>query len=159
MTDFARTAPAFVEMAHKIVWASVATVDGRERPRSRVLHPYWELEDGKLVGWVGTGPTPVKVGDLSARPFASVSYWDPSHDTCQAECRAELLFDPDIRTRVWNLFKAAPAPLGYDPAIIPVWSEPTADSFAVLRLDPYRLRVMAGEVMLKGIGEVLTWSE
>ena len=38
------TAPAFVEMAHRIVWATVATVDERGRPRSRVLHPIWEWD-------------------------------------------------------------------------------------------------------------------
>jgi hypothetical protein len=158
MGELTVTAPAFVEMAHRIVWACVATVDARQRPRSRVLHPIWEWDGGSLVGWVGTGPTPVKRADLGAHPFASVSYWAPTHDTCSAECGAELILDDDVRTRVWNLLKNAPAPVGYDPAIVPVWSEPTDDSFAALRLDPYRLRVMPGTVMLQGLGEVLTWS-
>jgi hypothetical protein len=35
-------APAFVETAHRIVWCTVATVDGRGRPRTRILHPIWE---------------------------------------------------------------------------------------------------------------------
>ena len=39
MADLASVAPAFVEMAHRIVWASVATVDLQGRPRSRVLNP------------------------------------------------------------------------------------------------------------------------
>jgi hypothetical protein len=34
---------------------------------------------------------------------------------------------------------------------------PTSEQFAVLRLDPYRLRVMAGTVMTNGVGEALTW--
>jgi hypothetical protein len=158
MTDLATTAPAFVEMAHRIVWASVATVDARGRPRSRVLHPIWEWDGERLVGWVGTGPTAIKLADLSASPYASVNYWAPTHDTCSAECGARLILDDDVRTRVWNLFKDAPAPVGYDPAIIPVWNEPTDDTFAALRLDPYRLRVMPGTVMLQGSGQVLTWS-
>jgi hypothetical protein len=39
MPDLATVAPAFVEMAHRIVWATVGTVDPAGRPRSRVLHP------------------------------------------------------------------------------------------------------------------------
>lgn len=39
MDELNAVAPAFVEMAHRIVWASVATVDGQGRPRSRILHP------------------------------------------------------------------------------------------------------------------------
>ena len=35
----------------------------------------------------------------------------------------------------------------------------SADEFAVLRLTPYRLRVMPGTVMTGGGGAVLTWSD
>ena len=35
-------APAFVDMAHRIVWCTVATVDASGAPRTRVLHPVWE---------------------------------------------------------------------------------------------------------------------
>lgn len=41
MADLATIAPAFVDMAHTIVGANVATVDPDGRPRSRVLHPLW----------------------------------------------------------------------------------------------------------------------
>jgi hypothetical protein len=157
MHDLATVAPAFVEMAHQIVWATVATVDGSGRPRSRILHPYWEWDGTSLVGWVATGPTPAKRAHLEASPFVSVTYWRPDHDTCTAECSAELLMDDETRTRVWDTFKSAPAPVGYDPAIIPVWTTPTAETFAALRLDPWRLRVMPGEVMMQGVGETLTW--
>ena len=47
--------------------------------------------------------------------------------------------------------------MGYDPAIIPGWTSPTADSFAVLRLTPWRLRVFPGTVLLGQGGDVLTW--
>jgi len=158
MTDLSVVAPAFVAMAHRIVWASVATVDGDGRPRSRILHPIWEWDGDTLVGWIGTGPTPLKRRHLDAHPFVSVSYWAPDHDTCAADCGAALVYDPGVRTRVWDLFKHAPAPVGYDPAIVPVWNAPTDDTFAVIRLDPHRLRVMPGTVLLQATGEVLTWS-
>ena len=39
-------APAFVKMAHQIVWCTAATVDAQGRPRSRVLHPMWQWQGG-----------------------------------------------------------------------------------------------------------------
>ena len=152
-------APAFVEMAHRIVWSSVATVDPKGRPRSRILHPYWLWDGTSLIGWVATGPTPRKRTDLEHSPFVSVNYWATNHDTCLAECRAEWAFDDDTRTKVWQMFKEAPAPVGYDPAIIPPWSDgPTSPAFAALRLEPWHLRVFPGTALLQGTGDVLTWS-
>ncbi|WP_198676050.1 hypothetical protein [Kribbella monticola] len=33
----------FRDRAHEIVWSTVATVGADHRPRSRILHPIWEL--------------------------------------------------------------------------------------------------------------------
>jgi hypothetical protein len=160
MSELATVAPAFVAMAHRIVWATVATVDGRGRPRSRILHPLWELDGDALTGWIATGPTPLKRAHLERSPYVSVNYWSPEHDTCTAECSAVWAFDDETRIRIWNAFKSAPAPVGYDPAIVPAWRDgPTSDAFAVLRLAPWRLRVMPGTAMLTGTGDVLTWRE
>jgi hypothetical protein len=159
MTELAEVAPAFVEMAHRIVWCSAATVDRDGRPRSRVLHPLWEWDGMRLTGWIATGPTPTKRAHLEAHPYLSCNYWAPSHDTCVAECTVEWHFDLDTRRRIWDAFKHAPAPVGYDPAIIPVWTSPDDDTFAALRLDPWKLRVFPGAVLLRGAGEVLTWTE
>jgi hypothetical protein len=161
MNDLQQTAPAFVEMAHRIVWCSVATVDRAGRPRSRVLHPYWDWDGESLVGWVGTSPTPTKRAHLAHSPYVSCGYWAPSHDTCVAECRAELVFDEETRTTVWNRFKSLPPPLGYDPAGIgvPGWDSPTSPGFAVLRLRPWRLRVFPSSVVRGEGGQLLTWQE
>ena len=157
MQHLTEIAPAFVETAHRIVWATVSTVDTEGRPRSRVLHPIWEWDGSELVGWIGTAPTPVKVAHLTRTPFVSVNYWDAQQDIATAECRATLLEDDDTCTRVWNLLKHGPEPVGYDPAIVPVWTEPTAPTFVALRLDPWRLRVFPGTMLLQGTGEVLDW--
>ena len=151
-------APAFVAMAHRIVWCTVATVDAKGRPRSRILHPIWEWDGERLTGWIATGPTPMKRAHLSASPNVSCNYWTTTHDTCVAECAAEWAFDDATRTRVWDLFKNGPAPVGYDPKIIPGWTSPTAPSFAALKLDPWRLRVFPGTVLMGKGGDVLTWS-
>jgi pyridoxamine 5'-phosphate oxidase-like protein len=158
VADLATVAPAFVAMAHRIVWASVATVDADGRPRSRILHPIWLWDGTALVGWVASGPTPVKRAHLDAHPDVSVSYWTDTHDTCTAECRTTWAFDDDTRTWLWDLFVHAPAPVGYDPAIVPAWAGgPTSPAFAALRLEPWRLRVFPGTVLLGQGGDVLTW--
>jgi hypothetical protein len=160
MSELKRVAEAFVEMAHRIVWATVATVDRRGRPRGRILHPYWITDDGGLVGWIATGPTALKRAHLGGSPYVSVTYWTPEHDTCTAECRASWAFDDETRTWLWNTFKDAPPPVGYDPAIIPAWADgPTSPAFAALRLEPWRLRVLPGSLMTSGTGELLVWSD
>jgi len=159
MNSLAEVAPAFVAMAHSIVWASAATVDGRGRPRSRILYPLWQWDGEQLTGWIATGPTATKRAHLAHSPYLSLNYWAPSQDTCLAECRAEWRFDDETRTRIWQLFAETPPPVGYDPAIIPAWTSPTAPAFAVLRLAPWRLRVFPGTVLFGQGGEVLTWQE
>jgi hypothetical protein len=158
VTSLEQIAPAFVDMAHSIVWASVATVDSNGRPRSRILHPIWEWDGTDLFGWVATVPTAVKRQHLAVHPEVSVSYWTTNHDTCSAECLVEWYLDDDTCATVWDKFAKGPEPVGYDPYIIPMWKDgPTSDEFAVLRLSPYRLRVMAGTVMTSGEGEALHW--
>ena len=151
-------APAFVEMAHRIVWATAATVDPSDRPRTRILHPLWEWDGERLSGWIATGPTPVKRADLDHSPHVSLTYWNPEHDNCTADCRATWHLDPETREQVWNQFKHAPAPVGYDPAIVPQWTDPQSPAFGALYLEPYRLRVFPGTVLMGRGGRVLAWS-
>lgn len=161
MNALSEVAPAFIEIAHRIVWCTVSTVDRRGRPRSRVLHPYWEWDGQQLVGWVATMPTPIKRAHLGSSPFVSCSYWAPTHDVAVAECHAELLSDDATRTRIWNLFKDTPPPLGYDPGGIgvPGWDGPTAPAFAVLKLQPWRIGALPGDRFLKaGSAGMQTWA-
>lgn len=157
MADLPNVAQAFIEMAHRIVWCNAATVDAHGRPRSRILHPIWQWDGTELVGWIATSPTPAKRAHLAAHPYISLNYWAPSHDTCVAECRASWAFDDATRIMVWNLFRDGPAPVGYDPAIVPSWGSPTAPAFAALRLEPWQLRVFPGTVLLNQGGTVLSW--
>lgn len=150
-------APAFVEMAHRIVWCVAATVDTRDEPRTRVLHPIWEFTDGALTGWVLTSPLSVKAGHLERHPGVSLTYWEPGHDTCTADCHTVWENSPEQRRAGWDRFLHADGPVAYDPSIIPPWTDPDAPGFGVLRLDPIRLRVQPGSIMTSGRGEVLTW--
>lgn len=159
MNELSQVAPAFVEMAHRIVWCSAATVDVKGRPRSRILHPFWQWDGARLVGWIATSPTPLKRAHLNASPYLSLNYWAPSHDTCVAECRATWAFDDEARVMVWNLFLNGPEPVGYDPAIIPGWDSPKSEAFAAIRLDPWRIKVFPGSILKGQGGEVLSWRE
>jgi hypothetical protein len=134
------TLKEFVEVAHGIVWCTVATVDRRGRPRSRVLHPVWRMQpDGTLAGLVATRPTPLKRAHLAHGRFVSCSYWHPEHDVAVAECAAAWLPEAE-HARVWDAIASAPAPVGYDPGHI--WPDgPHGADFAALRLEPWRVTV------------------
>lgn len=157
MTDLATIAPAFVDMAHRIVWCTVATTTAASTPRTRILHPIWEWDGTSLTGWIATSPQSPKAADLAAQPAVSLTYWDPTHDTCTAECTTGWETTDEERRAGWDRFAHGPAPVGYDPSIIPGWTDPAAPGFGILRLEPTRLRVMPGSVMLQGRGELLTW--
>lgn len=157
MADLTTVAPAFVEMAHRIVWCTVATVGADGRPHTRILHPIWQWDGAALTGWIATDPTSPKRRHLDAQPNIALTYWNPQHDTCTAECTTAWELDDDDRRAGWQRFADGPAPVGYDPSIIPRWTAPTVDAFGILRLEPRRLRVMPGTMMLRGQGELLTW--
>jgi hypothetical protein len=144
MPSFESIEEDFLRISAEVVWATVATVDTRGRPRTRILHPYWEVIDGRPVGWIGTVRSPLKSKHLAANPFVSVAYWSPKQETAHADCRAA--WADDERERVWNLFLEAEAPLGYDPGTLPQWKDgPLGGVFAALRLDPWRVMVLTAE--------------
>lgn len=128
----------FVRIAHRIVWCTLVTVDRRGRPRSRVVHPYWERTADGVTGWVFTRPTPLKIAHLGAHPYVSCSYWDPAHEIAVAECDAEFDGAEPVRRKVWDLFATAPEPLGYDPRILG-GDDHRDEKITVLKLTPWRL--------------------
>ncbi|GAA3726794.1 pyridoxamine 5'-phosphate oxidase family protein [Salinactinospora qingdaonensis] len=161
--SFADTAPAFAEMANRMVYATLTTVDRRGRPRARIVHTLWEWDGTSLVGWVGSMVTPMKQAHLRNNPYVSCNYWDgvEAYDTCVAECRAELLLDERSKREGWERFRSTPPPLGYDPAIIPGWDSPDSPTWGVMRLAPWFLRVFPGEYAKTNgqRGQVRTWRD
>jgi hypothetical protein len=142
----------FVAVAHRIVWCTVATVDRRNRPRSRVMHPVWFLDEVGLHALASARPTPLKLAHLAHSPYVSCSYWDPAHDVAVAECRAEWVLD---RQEAWERIASVPAPVGFDPATI--WPDgPDSPDCAFLRLEPWRLSVNTAARMVAG-ERPLTW--
>jgi general stress protein 26 len=157
MNALAEIAPAFIETAHRIVWATVATVDADGHPRTRVLHPIWEWEDEELAGWILTSPLSVKAKHLAHEPRISLTYWDASQDVCTADCTTAWENDVESKRAGWDRFVDGPEPVGYDPSMIPGWDSPDSDGFGVLRLHPTSLRVFPGTLLMHGTGDLLTW--
>ena len=152
-------APSFVEMAHRIVWCTVATVDASGAPRTRVLHPIWEWDGDALTGWIATSPLSPKADHLAAPGGnrMSLTYWASDHDTCTADCTVSWDDSPKQLAEGWQRFADAPQPVGYDPAIIPGWDSPESPRFGIIRLRPTSLRVMPGSFMMAGQGQLLSW--
>ena len=146
---FSEMEAPFMRIVGEVVWSTVATVDTRGRPRTRILHPIWEVVDGRPVGWIGTSRSPLKTRHLAATPYVSCAYWSPKQETAYADCRTE--WADDERERVWSMFLETPEPLGYDPATIPPWKDgPLGGVWSVLRLDPWRVMVQTSEDLAAG---------
>jgi hypothetical protein len=135
--NFDEIAAEFHERANRIVYCSVATVDGQGRPRSRILHPIWEGN----VGWITTNPASFKSRHLARNPYVSLTYVDfvkPAY----ADCHAAWVTDPAEKQHVWDLCLRTPPPVGFDPGNIynPVDGSTTDRiEFGVLKLTPYRI--------------------
>src|SRR5687768_12063254 len=111
ITNFSEIESEFIQRVHTMVWCSVATIDSQQRPRSRILHPIWE----GATGWILTHPTSHKARHLARSSYVSLAYITDVMKPVYADCRAAWIDDLDQKKRVWELFKTAPEPLGYDP--------------------------------------------
>lgn len=135
--QFAELEKEFIARVHRMVWCSAATVDLKGRPRSRILHPIWEGN----VGWVGTHRSSHKAKHLAHNPHMSLAYIAEVMSPVYVECTAEWIDDLAEKQRIWNLFKNAPEPLGYDPAS--TFIRPDHEDFGLLRLTPWRIDLVS----------------
>jgi general stress protein 26 len=126
----------FASRTRRIVWCTVATVDEKGRPRTRILHPIWE----GTTGWIATGRHSLKEKHLAANPHVSLCYWDPEQQNVYVEATAEWADDPADRRRIWGLYKDTPPPLGYDIAdFFP--GGPDGGDWGLLKLMPFRIEL------------------
>lgn len=131
--DFAEIEQEFLERVTRFIWCSAATVDNKNRPRSRVLHPVWE---GK-TGWVGTYRQSLKSKHLAHSPYLSLAYIADPMKPVYVDCVAEWQDDPQDKQRFWDWVQTIPEPVGYNPAD----SFTFDDTFGVLKLTPFRIEV------------------
>jgi general stress protein 26 len=125
----------FIKRAHTAVWCSAATLDTKNRLRSRVLHPIWEGS----TGWVATGRHSLKATHLAHNPHTSLAYLADPVKPVYADCTAEWQDDMATKQRIWDLFRSAPAPLGYDPKLF--FGSVESPGFGVLKLTPWRIEL------------------
>lgn len=135
VSSFTEIEQEFIERVHSVVWCNVATLDTQNRVRSRILHPIWE----GATGWIGTRRNSPKARHLAHNPYISLAYIADIARPVYADCMAGWADDLESKQRVWELFKAAPAPLGYDPA--PLFHSIDHPDFGVLKLTPWRVEV------------------
>lgn len=127
----------FLRRVHTMVWCNVATVDHRQRPRSRLLHPIWEGS----TGWIATHRNSYKSKHLARNPYVSLAYITDINKPVYVDCVAEWIEDLDQKQRIWDLFKNTPPPLGYDPA--PDFVSPGYEKFGLLKLTPWRIALVS----------------
>ncbi|MGB2694951.1 MAG: pyridoxamine 5'-phosphate oxidase family protein [Dehalococcoidia bacterium] len=144
-TSFSDIEEEFTKRVSRIVWCTVATVDRRGRPRTRILHPIWE----GAAGWIATGRHSLKEKHLARNPNVSLSYWDQEHQQVYIDATAAWEDDQNEKLRIWELYKNTPPPYGYDPAII--WRDgPDDPTYGLLKLTPRRIELYALRDLVTG---------
>lgn len=137
VADFAEIEAEFIQRVHSMVWCSAATIDSQQRPRSRILHPIWEGS----TGWIGTHRNSHKSRHLARNPYMSLAYIEDKMKPVYVDCIAEWVDDLAEKRRIWDLFKNAPPPLGYDPAHD--FIRPGHENFGLLKLTPWRIDLVS----------------
>ena len=117
------------------IYCTVATVDLKGRPRSRVMHLIW---DGP-IGWVITWPESMKAKHLANNSSVSIAYVDNPMKPVYVECTAEWVDEVEEQLRVWELHKTIPPPLGFDPA--QGYNTIEDSYFGLLKFTPWRIEL------------------
>src|SRR5262245_23262060 len=155
--EFPELRDDFLRLTDEIGWCAVATVDHKDRPRTRMLHVAWEIDGDVPVGWVSTGRSPVKTAHLARNPYVSCGYWTPAHDAVFVDCLAAWTDEDRDKRHVWDIVALEAARRGFDPHT--VWPAGATDpGFEVLRLDPWRIQVTLSDLARgQTIGSSRVW--
>jgi general stress protein 26 len=146
LADFSVVADEVDRRITSTVWCTLATTDTAGRPRTRIVHPVWEIDENG-VGWLGTRTGTPKLAHLERTPWASLLYWDPRHQQVAIDARVTVHTDDSTRRRVWDLMSSFPEPYGFDPA--PMWPDgATGPGFTVLRFDPMRVTLFGDPLQI-----------
>jgi general stress protein 26 len=136
VTHFSEIEAEFIQRVHTMIWCNAATVDHRQRPRSRVLHPIWE----GATGWICTHRNSYKGKHLAHNPYISLAYITDIHKPVYVDCIAQWVDDSAQKRRIWELFKNTPPPLGFDPT--PDFVSADHENFGLLKLTPWRIALV-----------------
>jgi general stress protein 26 len=148
LDTFSEIEAEFLARVHKMVWCAFTTIDSDGNPRSRIVHTVWE----GASGWIATRRQSPKSHDLAVHPNISMAYI--SDIVRPVYIQGTACWDDDLATKrhVWDLFSAAPPPLGYDPG--PIYGTVESPDHGVLLVTP--LQIELGDVSGTGVRR-LVW--
>ena len=134
----------FIEQVHRIVWCNVATIDTKDRPCSRILHPIWV--DG--IGYVITGRNTLKAKHIAHNPQVSLTYMQDPLKPIYVNCLAEWDESLEQKKLIFDLFCNTPPPLGWDVTIFA--KTPDDPKLGLLKLTPRRIELahLGGESVI-----------
>ena len=135
VSSFNELQSEFIRRVSKAIYGSVATIDRKNRPRSRIMHPVW---DG-YIGWVISWPQSHKAKHLQGNPYVSLAYIDDRDKPVYVDARAEWIDEVEEKHRIWNLHKNTPPPLGFDPE--PHYGMIDHPYYGLLRFTPWRIEL------------------
>jgi len=135
VSSFSEIEPEFIERVHRMVWCSAATLDTRNRLRSRIMHTVWE----GATGWAGSRRHSLKAKHLAHHPYVSLAYISDVAKPVYVDCTAEWADDLATKQHVWDLFRSFAPPLGFDYGNI--FESAAHPEFGVLRLRPWRIEL------------------
>ena len=144
---FAAIESEFLTRIQKAVYCSMATVDRKGRPRSRIIHPIW---DGP-TGWVITSPDSLKAKHLKRNPYVSLAYISNVDRPVYVDAISYWIDARTEKLRIWELHRRTPPPLGFDPQ--PHYGTIDHPFFGLLRFIPWRIAL--GDLH----GEPIIWRQ
>ena len=133
--SFSEIEKEFIERVHTMVWCSLATVDTRNRVRSRILHPIWE----GATGWASSRRHSLKEKHLAHNSFCSLAYVSDASRPVYVDCTAEWADDPADKQHLWDLAQSSPPPLGFDMGRI--FKGVDDPDYGVLKFSPWRIEL------------------
>ena len=135
VSNFEEIQLEFMRRVSDAVYCSVATVDRKNRPRSRIMHPIWDA----MIGWVISWPQSHKAKHLQGNPYVSLAYIHDRDRPVYADCYAEWIDDIGEKKRIWELHRTTPPPLGFDPE--PHYGTIHHKYYGLLRFTPWRIEL------------------
>ncbi|KPV51186.1 hypothetical protein SE17_22640 [Kouleothrix aurantiaca] len=144
VAKFAQIQAEFLARITQAVYCTMATVDHRNRPRSRIMHPIWEGPTGWIISW----PESHKARHLARNPAVSLAYLPETARPVYVDGTAEWVQSAAEKQRIWDLHAATPPPLGFDPQ--PHYGSIDDRYFGVLRVTPWRIELanLGGEPLI-----------
>jgi general stress protein 26 len=135
VTSFAEIEAEFIQRVHAMVWCSMATLDTKNRLRSRILHPLWE----GATGWASARSHSLKATHIAHCSYVSLAYVSDIARPVYVDCTADWESDREKKKHVWEMFRSTPPPAGFD--LGNIFKSVDDPEFGVLKFTPWRLEL------------------